>query len=442
MNRLLLLIVLLLIALPAFSQNTSSNPEIPESDLVLQLEPLTLSELEAEAKSWQKRVKAQVQETSSYLISTREKQEDEAVRKRLGKMRDDEAALIKRLGIVLDEWEQKGGEVTEYRQYIKALPLINVDTSDYQSVFSGVVAWFQSGEGGVKWLRRSLIFLGILIAFWFLAGLIYRVARHAINRTTNEPDLVGEFVMRIIRRVVLFAGLLTALAAVGVNIGAMAALLGGGAFIIGFAMQETLGNLASGVMLLINRPFEVDDAVEVAGVSGKVKGVNLMTTEIRTFDNKLILVPNKKIWGDTITNSTRTSERRVDLVFGICHGEDTEKATEILKQLVDRHPYVIADPPPAVKLHEITDSSINFICRPWAKTGDYWNVYWDITSQVKEAFEINGISIPSRKTEVRYVEEATSDPEPPKEIILPQPADHKNDPVPQTEEGQSQKEEL
>lgn len=178
------------------------------------------------------------------------------------------------------------------------------------------------------------------------------------------------------------------------------ALIGGSAFIIGFALQDTLGNFAAGLMLLIYRPFDVGDAVEIGGVSGKVDSVSLVTTTITSFDNKVILVPNKAVWGQTITNATASDTRRVDMVFGIGYDDDAEKARSLLQKIVEEHELVLKNPEATIQMNELGDSAVNFICRPWCKTEDYWAVYWDITKTVKKEFDTNGLNFPYPQQDV------------------------------------------
>jgi small conductance mechanosensitive channel len=199
---------------------------------------------------------------------------------------------------------------------------------------------------------------------------------------------------------VLVIGLIIALGAAGVNVGAALALIGGGAFILAFALQDTLGNFANGLMLLIYRPFDVGDAVEVGGVSGSVHEVSLVNTTILTFDNKKVIVPNKNVWGQVITNITGMPTRRVDMTFGIGYDDDSDKALAILKKVVTEHELVLEEPAPAVRINELADSSVNFICRPWSKTGDYWTVFSEITDRVKKEFDAAGISIPYPQQDV------------------------------------------
>jgi small conductance mechanosensitive channel len=134
--------------------------------------------------------------------------------------------------------------------------------------------------------------------------------------------------------------------------------------------------------------------------------VSIVSTTVRTFDNQVIIMPNSVVWGSVITNVTVSPIRRVDMVFGIGYGDDIETAMGVLRKLVADHPLVLDDPEPNIQVHELADSSVNFICRPWAKTEDYWNVYWDMTRQVKEGFDAAGVSIPFPQRDVHLYKEA------------------------------------
>jgi small conductance mechanosensitive channel len=195
-------------------------------------------------------------------------------------------------------------------------------------------------------------------------------------------------------------GVLMALSQIGISLAPMLAGLGVAGFIIGFALQDTLGNFASGAMILIYRPFDVGDLVEVTGASGLVKRMNLVSTTIVTLDNQTLVIPNSKIWGDVIKNVTAQKERRVDLEFGIAYDDDIELAERILTEIVAAHEDILEYPEVMIKLHTLGDSSVNFIVRPWTKTENYWNVYWDLTREVKLRFDREGISIPFPQRDV------------------------------------------
>jgi small conductance mechanosensitive channel len=205
---------------------------------------------------------------------------------------------------------------------------------------------------------------------------------------------------------VLIIGFLIALSQLGVEIGPMLTGLGIAGFVLGFALQDTLANFASGIMILAYRPFDVEDLIECAGgVFGKVSQMSLVSTTILTIDNQTLIVPNGKIWGDVITNVTAQRVRRVDLVFGIGYADDIPKTEKVLTSILEEHPKVLDDPEFVIKVFELGDSSVNFIVRPWVATDDYWDVHWDVTREVKMAFDREGISIPFPQRDVHFYNE-------------------------------------
>jgi small-conductance mechanosensitive channel len=151
------------------------------------------------------------------------------------------------------------------------------------------------------------------------------------------------------------------------------AMIGGASFILAFAFQDTLGNLANGLMIMINRPFDEGDYVLVGGVGGTVKTVSIVATTVNTPDNQVIVIPNKNVWGNVITNVTASDTRRIDLVFGISYDDSIEDAQKVMDEVVHAHPLVLKDPEPVIRVHELGASSVNFVCRPWALTTDYWD---------------------------------------------------------------------
>ncbi len=159
---------------------------------------------------------------------------------------------------------------------------------------------------------------------------------------------------------------------------------------------------------MVYQPFDVDDYVEIGGVSGKVKQMSLVSTTLLTADNKVLIIPNKLAWGDTITNYNGENTRRVDLLFGIGYQDDIPKAIDVLRELAAAHELVLEEPEVNIKVHQLADSAVNLICRPWVKTEDYWTVYWDLTRQAKEQFDTEGISIPYPQRDVHMHQVATS----------------------------------
>jgi small conductance mechanosensitive channel len=242
---------------------------------------------------------------------------------------------------------------------------------------------------------KLVLFLLFLLAALKLSRMAARLVDTALKRSNVDVSrLLHNMLVSVVSKLVLAIGILFALSQIGISLGPVLAGMGVAGFVIGFALQDTLSNFASGMMILVYRPFDVGDVVEAGGVAGTVNQMSLVSTTILTFDNQTLVVPNNKIWGDVIKNVTAQRTRRVDLVFSISYDDDIAVAEQILQAVVAGDERVLSTPEPTIKLHQLADSSVNFIVRPWVNTGDYWGVYWDITRLVKERFDAAGITIP------------------------------------------------
>jgi len=296
--------------------------------------------------------------------------------------------------------------VKDYRLYIRSVSGINLDLTDTTSSWVAISGWLLSEEGGMRWVKNLALFFGILIGVWFLARFISWLMHRAMNRV-QLPQLLEQFLVKAVRWVVMIAGIIMALTALEISVAPLLALVGAAGFIVAFALQDSLSNFASGLMILFFRPFDIDDFVEAGGVSGKVTSLNLLATTIRTADNKEMIVPNNAIFSNVITNSTSVDKRRVDMEFGIGYDDDIDQTLSILNDIVTNHPMVLENPAPTIKVHTLADSSVNFICRPWTKSSDYWDVYWDVTKEVKKRFDAEGVGIPYPQQDVHlYVNNA------------------------------------
>ena len=295
-----------------------------------------------------------------------------------------------------------------YRRYADAVGGIKLDTSDAESSFASIKGWFNSKEGGKRWTYNIGSFLLIIFVAWVLAHVLSGMVLRALNLGSKQSKLLNDFLVGMTFRIVMIIGIILGLSALEVDIGPLIAVIGAAGFIVAFALQDTLSNFASGIMIMLYRPFDVNDAVEVAGINGKVSSLNLVSTTITTFDNKRMIVPNNEIWGNTITNASASNERRVDMVFGIGYGDDIDHTIQVLEEIVSAHPLILATPEAVIQLHELADSSVNFICRPWVRTADYWTVYWDITRNVKVRFDAEGLSIPYPQQDVHIFQEQQS----------------------------------
>jgi small conductance mechanosensitive channel len=414
---------------------TTADPAIPVDHLELLVKPLTKEELAIEADGWRDLLKAKVQQITGLRIaimvqnevakkaqaadertSAVETLEDDAKSKAfedrkeelvddLPELQQQKDQLLQRLNVVLDELQGKGADVESYHLYTASLLGVAVDKTAWWTLIRG---WLTSPQGGQRWLWNLAKSLLVLMGFYLAAGFVARMVRRAGSRLPGVSQLLVNFLGMFVKQLVLAIGLLIALTALGIDITPVLAAVGAAGFVVGFALQGTLSNFASGLLILAYRPFDVGDVIDAAGVSGKVDSMSLFSTHIRTFDNKVMIVPNNAVWGGTITNATASDTRRVDMVFGIGYEDDIETAKNVMEKIVGQHELVLKDPAPVVQLNELADSSVNFVCRPWARTSDYWTVYWDITRAVKEEFDRLGISIPFPQRDVHVYQESDS----------------------------------
>lgn len=305
--------------------------------------------------------------------------------------------------------EEQGLPVEQYNELIfkttgnLAEAVVNIDT--LRAVLSGLwedlFRWFKSNMGGM--LSRLFLFAALMVGAILLARLVRRgISRAVTHRKARFSTLVQAFFINVGGNLVVIFGILFALAQVGLDLTPLLTGLGVAGIVIGFALQDTLSNFASGMMILIYRPFDVGDFVEAGGVAGKVGKMSLVNTTIRTFDNQVFMVPNAKIWGETIKNITSERIRRVDMVFGVAYGDNVEQVEAILEDIVTNHPKILKTPEHNIRLQLLNESSVDFIVRPWVKTDDYWDVYWDITREVKMRFDREGITIPFPQRELHF----------------------------------------
>ncbi len=261
-------------------------------------------------------------------------------------------------------------------------------------------------ENGPTFVIKLLLFTLILIAFYFGTRVLRKALDKALKTSKlNISRLLRRMIVSSVSNFVMLFGLLVALSQLGISLGPLLAGLGVAGFIIGFALQDTLANFASGMMILLYRPYDVGDVVDVSGVFGKVNKMSLVSTTILTFDNQTLVVPNKKIWGDVIKNVTAQNLRRVDMTFGISYSDDIPRAERIFAEILQGHDQILDEPAPMIHLHELGDSSVNFIVRPWVKVDDYWDVYWYVMREVKMRFDAEGVSIPFPQRDVHIYEE-------------------------------------
>jgi small conductance mechanosensitive channel len=374
-------------------------------DLQLRLLPLTVEELEALSGAWLGNARAATEAVVDKIIEIRTAGDaaPDALRDERAALGEERARVFEKFSSVVASFEAKGGNpdtVAAFRAYPASVAVEATARMTPMEVVENVLNWLVSPEGGIELATRIAIIVGALLGLLIVARIARGWARRIFGRVPTLSKLLQGFLAMVVYWLVIAFGLMVVLAALGVNITPLFALVGGASFIIAFAMQDTLGNLAAGLMIMINRPFDEGDYVTVAGVGGTVKNVSVVSTTVTTPDNQVIVIPNSKVWGDVITNVTASDTRRVDLTFGIGYDDSIEEAQHVLEEVVSNHPSVLADPAPVIRVNALNESSVDFVVRPWVKAADYWDVYWDLTRRVKEAFDARGISIPFPQTEM------------------------------------------
>jgi small conductance mechanosensitive channel len=298
-------------------------------------------------------------------------------------------------------------DATHYsQQVVTTTGELTADVLDVGVIAALVKEWSQiltnvAKTEGPQLLFRLFVIVLILFVFSRLSRVVQSLTKKALSSSrVRLSALLTEMIVATVRNLVVLLGILIALSQVGISLGPLLAGLGIAGFIIGFALQDTLSNFASGMLILIYRPFDVGDFVTAGGVTGKVSHMSIVNTTFKTIDNQVLVVPNNLIWSSVITNVTAQRLRRVDLVFGVAYSDDIEKVEKILAEIVDAHELTLDDPEPMIHLHELAESSVNFVVRPWVKTDDYWDVYWDLLRTVKMRFDAEGITIPFPQREV------------------------------------------
>lgn len=402
-----------------------TDPAIPPEELTFRLVPLTEPELAEAAAAWLDIVKGATQRVADAqvaLLRTEEAEAADRIRERLIDRTQERDHLFRLYGTVVDSWEKKGGDaaaIAQFRAYRNSIVVEETRTADAETLAKQALAWAMSEEGGIRLAIQTGVIVASLLGLLIVARVVRRVARRGFGRVPNLSKLLQAFLAMLVYWLVMAFGLLIVLAGLGIDISPVFALIGGASFIMAFAFQDTLGNLASGLMIMINRPFDEGDFVDIAGTAGTVKAVSIVATTVVTPDNQVIVIPNKAVWGNTITNVTTSPTRRVDLTFGIGYDDSIEEAQRVLEQVVGAHPLVLKDPAPVIRVAALGASSVDFIVRPWTRSGDYWTVYWDLTRQVKEAFDAAGISIPFPQTDI-HIRQADAAPKAPARISAPE----------------------
>lgn len=255
---------------------------------------------------------------------------------------------------------------------------------------------------------KFVVALLILIIGKMVANSVAKLLGKGMQKKGVDNAVIS-FLSAIVKSVIFIAAVLMALSQVGVQTTSFIAILGAAGLAIGLSLQGSLSNMASGVLIILFRPFRSGEYVEAGGVSGSVDEVNIFQTVLKTPDNKVVFVPNAQITSQPITNYSREATRRVDLLIGVSYDADLHKTKEVLESVLAADKRLLKEPAWNVQVHALNSSSVDFIVRPWVKSTDYWPVYWDLMREIKLALDQNGIGIPYPQMDVHFFKQASQD---------------------------------
>jgi len=245
----------------------------------------------------------------------------------------------------------------------------------------------------------------VIIVGYFVAVLASKYIQKTMLKA-KMAKILAEFTSRIVRIMIIIFVIAIGIGFLGIDVGAaIVSISVVSGFVLGFAFQETLGNLAAGFMIAITKPFKSGDYVEIADKSGSINNVGASITTMTTVDNKRVIIPNSKIWGSPIVNYTALNKRMIDMRIGISYSDNMGKAITVAMNVLKKNKFVLKDPLPTVAVAELGDSSVNLLIRPWVKTPDYWNAKWEIIQQIKESFDKEKISIPFPQRDIHIFQQ-------------------------------------
>ncbi|HKJ21301.1 MAG TPA: mechanosensitive ion channel domain-containing protein [Woeseiaceae bacterium] len=257
---------------------------------------------------------------------------------------------------------------------------------------------FMKTQGGDLAINVAIA-IAIFYVGKLVVGLIVRGMRKVMRRQEVDQTL-ETFVCNLVRIILMAVVIIAAIGQIGIQTTSFIAIFGAAGLAVGLALQGSLSNFAAGVLIVLFRPYKVGDFVEAAGIAGVVEQVQILTTILKTGDNKQIIVPNGQIMDSIITNYSANDKRRVDMVVGVSYDDDLDKVRSTIEELVAADERILAEPACTIAVSALADSSVNFVVRPWVNTADYWGVMFDLTEAIKKRFDKEGISFPFPQQDV------------------------------------------
>ncbi|MBR3797884.1 MAG: mechanosensitive ion channel [Bacteroidales bacterium] len=282
--------------------------------------------------------------------------------------------------------------------------MVSINPKSPQEIVSQSISWFDSA---MNWLTTNglsfcVSLMGALaflfIGFW-VSKLIVKALRKMMVRKNSDPGLIS-FVSSLANIALKIMIIISVMGMVGIQMTSFIAVLGAAGIAIGMALQGTLSNFASGVMILIFKPYKVNDYIEAQGVAGVVKEIQIFNTIITTVDNKTIIVPNSALATNLLTNYSKQDKRRVDWTVGVTYGTDFKVARDSIMRILEADSRILKDPAPFISIIELADSSVNIVVRVWVNTPDYWDVFFDFNNKVYATFNEEGIEFPFPQMDV------------------------------------------
>lgn len=272
-----------------------------------------------------------------------------------------------------------------------------------------VINWFSENQ---LMIQAFIIQFVVALLIIFVGKFIAKLVRKAVTKILKHKkmdDTVISFVASLVYGLVVLISFIAAISHLGFNTSSLVAIVGAAGLAIGLALQGSLSNFASGILLISFKPFKAGDFVEVAGTAGVVEEVHIFSTQLKTPDNKTVIIPNGAITSGTITNYSTKPTRRIDLVIGVGYTADLKQTKTILTDIVNRHELILKDPAATIAVSELADSSVNFVVRPWVKTENYWPVHFDLMESIKIELDQAGIEIPFPQLSVHVNQETPNE---------------------------------
>lgn len=394
-------------------EKVAGPPEVGDSQEELQEQE---QQLEEAAEQLEENAEAESEEKNQLVVAVTE-------------LQGERTAIIDRFNVILDELEKKGGDPESYRQYIQAVSGVELDITDTEGLGLRLINWFQSEEGGLRWVNNTGKFFGVFIGVAIASQVFGIIVNQAFLRLSHISQLLRHFLVMLIKRGGILVAFLLALTALEVSLGPILALVGGVSFVLAFALQSNIGNFASGLMIMAYKPFDVGDEVKIGDLWCYVDSITLANTKLKGWDAQIYTVPNNTIWSSTIENLTTQGIRKGGVSVRISFDTNLRRVKKILLEIANSHPLTLDNPAPSVFPYKGADYYVSIGIKFWTKTNDFWTAYEEILYMVQERFAKEGISILPQQ-DIRIHHAATNGKTPelvsqmPGELLEPQLSQH------------------